>query len=102
MIECTEDGLRSALKEREREPFFLYLYTPMCGTCMVASKMLTVVEAMHNNVSIGKMDLNYAPQLAEEYKIESVPCLLIFQEGQLTEKIYRFESVPHLLEKMSS
>jgi thioredoxin 1 len=102
MIELTEDGLRTALEERKSERYFLYLYTPMRGTCMVASKMLTVVEAMNSNISIGKTDLNYAPQLAEEYKIESVPCLLIFKDGQLQEKIYRFESVPHLLEVMSS
>jgi len=102
MIELTDDGLRTALEERKSEQYFLYLFTPMCGTCMVASKMLTVVEAMNSNISIGKMDLNYAPQLAEEYKIESVPCLLIFKDGQLQEKIYRFESVPNLLEVMSS
>ncbi|TRZ37120.1 thioredoxin [Niallia circulans] len=99
MDEWTEKGLQASLKDKGRS--FLYLYTPMCGTCMVASKMLTVVETMNNDFSIGKMDLNYAPHLAEEYKIESVPCLLIFDDGNLKEKLYRFESVPHLLEKMS-
>ena len=99
MVEWTEKGLQTTLKDKGQ--FFLYLYTPMCGTCMVASKMLTVVETMNNDFPIGKMDLNYAPDLAKAYKIESVPCLLIFNDGDLKEKVYRFESVPHLLEKMS-
>ncbi|MCF2647006.1 thioredoxin family protein [Niallia sp. Sow4_A1] len=76
----------------------LYLYTPLCGTCMVASKMLTILHTMKPDLHLGKMDLNYAPELAVEYEVESVPCLVIVEEGLLKEKLYRFESVPHLVE----
>ncbi|EGQ20836.1 thioredoxin [Sporosarcina newyorkensis 2681] len=78
-----------------------YLFTPMCGTCAVASKMLTVIETLRPELTIGKADLNYVVQLAEDYKIESVPCLLIHRPGQPVEKIYAFQSVPYLLEKLS-
>lgn len=77
---------------------FLYLYTPLCGTCMVASKMLTILHTMKPDLNLGKMDLNYAPELAMKYEVESVPCLIIIEDGQLKEKVYRFESVPHLVE----
>ncbi len=73
-----------------------YLYTPMCGTCQVASKMLEVVEALLPNVQIGKANLNYTENLAIEQQIESVPCLLIAENGQIRDKIYAFQSVPHL------
>ncbi|WP_301108866.1 thioredoxin family protein [Sporosarcina sp.] len=78
-----------------------YLFTPMCGTCAVASKMLTVIEAMRPELKIGKADLNYTEQLAYDYEIESVPCLLVHRPGQPVEKIYAFQSVPHLLEKLT-
>lgn len=77
---------------------FLYLYTPLCGTCMVASKMLTILHTMMPDLNLGKMDLNYAPELAMKYEVESVPCLVIVEEGKVIEKVYRFESVPHLVE----
>ena len=77
---------------------FLYLYTPLCGTCMVASKMLTILHTMKPELNIEKLDLNYAPELAKKYEIESVPCLVILADGELKEKVYRFESVPHLVE----
>lgn len=78
-----------------------YLYTPMCGTCAVASKMLEVISAMKPNLPIGKADLNYVQEVAVEYEIESVPCLLIQKEGKIQHKIYAFHSVPDLLEKLS-
>lgn len=80
----------------------IYLYTPLCGTCQVAGKMLTVIEELLPNVSIGKTDLNYMPDLAEKWEVESVPCLLIFKRGKLEEKVYAFQSVPNLLNKIKS
>lgn len=77
----------------------IYFYTPLCGTCQVASKMLHVIEKIVD-VKIGKMNLNYHPELAKRFEIESVPCLLIIKDGVLAEKIYAFHSVPFLFEKI--
>lgn len=37
-------------KEIEDDLFLLYLYTPFCGTCQLAKKMLAVVDAMQPEV----------------------------------------------------
>ncbi|WP_316571525.1 thioredoxin family protein [Neobacillus sp. YIM B06451] len=80
----------------------LYFYTPLCGTCQVASKMLEVVAAMNRHIEIGKINLNYAPEFAETFAIESVPCLVFIKEGQTIDSIYAFRSVPYLLEKIQT
>lgn len=80
----------------------IYLYTPLCGTCQVAGKMMTVIKELLPNLRIGKTDLNYMPDVAEKWEIESVPCLLIFKNGMLEEKVYAFQSVPYLLNKIKS
>ena len=77
-----------------------YLYTPMCGTCAVASKMMTVIDVMKPDLAIGKADLNYLGDLAVDYEIESVPCLLITKDGIVKDKVYAFQSVPDLLMKI--
>ncbi|WP_045518004.1 thioredoxin family protein [Neobacillus niacini] len=77
----------------------IYFYTPLCGTCQVASRMLHVIENMVD-VKIGKINLNYYPELAERFEIESVPCLLFIKDGELLEMIYAFHSVPFLYEKI--
>lgn len=82
--------------------FCLYLYTPICGTCQVASKMLTILQEIVPDIEFGKSDVNYIRPIAEEYMVESVPCLLMFKEGQLVKKIYAFQSVPYLLETIQN
>lgn len=77
-----------------------YLYTPICGTCQVASKMMQVVEAMRQDLPMGKADLNYVQDLAIDYEIESVPCLLVAEDGIVKNKIYAFQSVPDLLQNI--
>lgn len=77
-----------------------YLYAPMCGTCQIASKMLSVVEELTLDIPIGQANLNFEGELARDYEIESVPCLLISKQGKVQEKIYAFHSVPFLYEKL--
>lgn len=89
-------------EQMTKEKAVLYLYTPMCGTCAVASKMMEVVEQVSPALALGKMNLNFAEQLAYEYEIESVPCLLITKNGKVQEKVYAFESVVNLYELLKS
>ncbi|MEH7076347.1 thioredoxin family protein [Neobacillus drentensis] len=77
----------------------IYFYTPMCGTCQVASKMLQVIEQLVE-VDLGKMNLNFYPDLARQLEVESVPCLIFVEAGKVKETLYAFQSVPFLLEKI--
>lgn len=86
-------------KKKSSQSLF-YLYTPFCGTCQVASKMMSVIDMMREDLPIGKADLNYLEDVAVDYQIESVPCLLIAKDGEVQEKIYAFQSIPYLLEKI--
>ncbi|MFK2826478.1 thioredoxin family protein [Bacillus sp. B190/17] len=79
----------------------IYAYTPMCGTCQLAGKMVRVVEKVTTAFVWLHIDLNYYESFAVEQMIESVPCLLVFKDGQLVEKMYAFHSVPHLYEKLN-
>ncbi|MBM7586184.1 thiol-disulfide isomerase/thioredoxin [Bacillus pakistanensis] len=85
---------------KQERVFALYLYTPMCGTCQLAGKMLSIVEKTMPQIKFARSDLNFVPQLAEEFSVESVPCLLLFKKNELQDKLYAFHSVPFLYEKL--
>jgi thioredoxin 1 len=98
MKEWTEQQIDSKLAAGHS--LCLYLYTPLCGTCQLAKKMLTVVEHLMPTLEIGMSDLNYLPDKAVEWKIESVPCLLLIINGEIQKKIYAFHSVEYLYETL--
>jgi thioredoxin-like negative regulator of GroEL len=74
------------------ESFAVFLYTPLCGTCKVASRMLEVVMAMRPSYEVDRANIHFTPQLAQEWRVESVPCLVAF-EGREARKLYAFQSV---------
>jgi thioredoxin 1 len=98
MEEWTKSEMETFLEDKKTG--YLYFYTPMCGTCQVAGKMLTVIDQLLPEIHSGKADLNYLPEMAERFEIESVPCLIVLSKGEVLEKIYAFQSVPYLYEKL--
>ena len=76
----------------------VYIYTSMCGTCQVASKMLTIIEELLPNLPIGQINVNDIKNEVHNWEVESVPCLLFLEYGEMINKIYAFHSVPYLME----
>ncbi|AZB44966.1 thioredoxin [Bacillus sp. FJAT-42376] len=93
MIEINAENIPALIKS---DRFILYLYTPFCGTCQLAKRMLTVVDETLPSTDLYMANLNYLPGFAEKWEVESVPCLMIFEEGKLQTKQYAFQSVEFL------
>ncbi len=85
---------------RELKPFAIYLYSPWCGTCQYAEKMILIAMTMAPEVRLVKSNVNFLPTLIYEWKIESVPCLVLVEARFVKEKIYQMQSVQFLLGKM--
>lgn len=70
--------------------------TPMCGTCKVAERMLEIAEAAGIDYPLFKTNINFTPRLREEWRIGSVPCLIVLRNGKLVRQEYAMRSVDHL------
>lgn len=64
----------------------LFFYTPLCGTCKIGERMLEVVQTTLPEVFIYKVNINEYTKTAHQWKIESVPCLVILKKGKLVKK----------------
>lgn len=87
---------------RERRTFALFVYTPMCGTCQLAKRMLTVAQEALPAVPVYQINLNGTPSVAERWQITSVPALLLFADGEPRERHFALHSAPFLYEVLQS
>lgn len=76
--------------------FLLYIETPFCGTCHVARSFLEKIERTHKKTIFHEMNASFFPDFMQQYKIESVPCLLIKQDNTIKEKVYTFHSIANI------
>ena len=83
-------------------PLAVFVHTPLCGTCKAARRMLEVAAEMVPGFPMAEANLNIMPELAQTFRIESVPCLLIKRPDGGVRKRYRFGSVTDIVELLRS
>ncbi len=92
--ECSQDQIIHHLANSQ-EPLALFVYTPFCGTCKLTENMLNII-VHSNDLAIVKSNINFMPLLTKQWHIQSVPCILIAQEGELLSVLYRINSIVDL------
>ncbi|WP_340023917.1 thioredoxin family protein [Paenibacillus sp. FSL K6-1096] len=89
-----------ALLAQPGEPLVVFLYTPLCGTCKAARRMLEVAEhLLPPDLRIAEGNVNLLPQLVQSLKISSVPALLAVPSDRSAEPniLYSIGSVERVL-----
>jgi thioredoxin-like negative regulator of GroEL len=88
----------AGLLDRIAHPFALLVYTPLCGTCKLAERMLDIVQATGVAIPMFKININYAPAMMRNWKLSSVPCLALIRESEPIQFEYAMQSVDRLYE----
>lgn len=74
-----------------------------CGPCRMLSPVLDEVEAeMADQISVVKVNVDDADEVAARFRIMSIPTLLFFKNGQLVDKIVGAMPKPALVEKIKT
>jgi thioredoxin-like negative regulator of GroEL len=76
--------------------FAVFLYTPLCGTCKLAERMIEILQVMRPNYAVEKANVNIMPRLVNRWRVESVPCLMHIDRGSVSRKLYAFESIENV------
>lgn len=85
-----EGGARSIRAEefegevlRAAEPVLVDFYATWCGPCRALAPTLDELAGdLAGRVRIVKLDVDQAPDLAGQYGISSIPCLVVFKGGR--------------------
>lgn len=104
MKAMNEVELLEALKS-SGEPLVVFLHTPLCGTCKAAERMLEVAaHLLPAEFQMVAGNVNMLPNLVQQYRITSVPALLVASaERENDPKVYySMVSVERVLEYIRS
>ncbi len=62
-----------------------------CGPCrMLAPVVEAVSEKLAGKVDVYNVDVDDAPELAGEYKVSSIPCLVLMKKGEFVDQSVGF------------
>lgn len=62
---------------------FVDFYAEWCGPCRMLNPIIKELAVeMKGSVVFGKVDIDVAEKIAEQFHITSVPTMILFQDGQ--------------------
>ena len=86
-LEAT-DGNFEELVLNSDKPVIVDFWAEWCGPCKMLSP---VIDELANDyletASIGKLNVDEHSNIASEYGIRSIPCLLFFKDGKVEKQI---------------
>ncbi len=63
-----------------------------CGPCKVLKPIFEEVAESNNDIKFASVDIDNEEELAEQYDVSSIPCLVLFEEGKEVERKVGFIS----------
>jgi thioredoxin 1 len=63
-------------------------WAPWCGPCKIVAPMLEeLAKEYKDRIKIGKLDVDSNPKTATHYGIMSIPTLIFFKQGKVTDQV---------------
>ena len=87
VIEITESEFKEKISSGK---VLVDCYAPWCGPCKMLSPVIDALATETDNVSFYKLNVDDAEEVSKEYGIMSIPTILLFEDGELKEKVVGF------------
>ena len=95
----TTDNFETEVLKAEK-PVLVDFWAVWCGPCQMMAPILHELEAEMPDVQIGKVNVDEQMDLAQQFKVVSIPMLILIKNGQVAAKDIGVKSKEELLEFM--
>lgn len=82
VIEITSDTFQGLVLESEK-PVIVDFWAPWCGPCRMIAPVIDEIARDREDVVVAKLNVDEAPNIAQQYGIQGIPFIGLFQNGQL-------------------
>ena len=85
VITITKDNFKSEVLESGK-PVLLDFWATWCGPCRMVSPIVDEISEERRDIKVGKINVDEQMELAQQFRIVSIPTLVVMKDGQIANK----------------
>ena len=79
-------------------PVLVDFWSPWCTPCRMLSPTVdTIAQEQAGRIKVGKVNIDEQPELAERFRVMSIPTLMVFKDGRLVDSTVGVQPKPAIL-----
>ena len=86
IIDLTKENFQVEITKSDK-PVLVDFWAVWCGPCQMMAPILHELEAEMPDVQIGKVNVDEQMDLARQFRVVSIPTLIIFKNGQEVQRM---------------
>lgn len=96
-LTITDDNFQQEVLEAEGK-VLVDFWAPWCGPCRMMGPVIDeIADEYGATLKVGKLNVDENPDTAAKYQVMSIPTLILFENGQVVNKMVGFRQKQDLL-----
>lgn len=82
VINITRNNFQNEIINFDK-PVLLDFWAPWCGPCRMVGPILEEIAGERSDIKIGKINVDEQPELASQFRVMSIPTLIVIKDGKI-------------------